>query len=197
MRFVEPVVLYWIRPVTTEVQYHKRRLSSHLSRVDDDYKTAPTKRKDMTVLVPFDGSKLSRTALKRAETFADSRDEELVALTVLPDDQAFAVERGWISSPEEYDISALATRFEEQVTAIAEKATFRHETPDDTEVLTATATDDITRTIRQVAAELDVSVIFIGTENAGRISTPVTSVGSPLSKDPAYDVHIVRHAESV
>lgn len=151
----------------------------------------------MTVLVPFDGSKLARTALKRAETFTDSRDEKLVALTVLPADEAFAVDRGWINSPEEYDVSALAARFEDHVTAIAEEATFRYETPDDTEVLTATPADDITRTIREVAAKLDVSVIFIGTENAGRISTPVTSVGSPLSKDPQYDVHIVRHAESV
>ena len=58
-----------------------------------------------------------------------------------------------------------------------------------------TAIDDITRTVRRVATELDVSIIFIGTENAGRISTPVTSVGSPLSKDPQYDVHIVRHAD--
>jgi len=49
--------------------------------------------------------------------------------------------------------------------------------------------------LRSLGEELDVSVIFIGTENAGRISTPVTSVGSPLSKDPQYDVHIVRHTE--
>ena len=149
----------------------------------------------MTVLTPFDGSKLAKTALKRAETFADSRNEESVALTVFPDDAAFAVERGWVPSEAAYDPEALCQQFEQQVAEISPATTFRYEQPAESEVLTATATDDITRTIREVAAELDVSVIFIGTENAGRISTPVTSVGSPLSKDPQYDVHIVRHTE--
>lgn len=150
----------------------------------------------MTVLVPFDGSELARTALKRAETFAAARDEAVVALTVVPDDRSFAVERGWISSDEEYDVGALSREFEQTVDSICEDVRFRCETPEDGDVLTATAADDITRTIREVAGELDVSVIFIGTENAGRISTPVTSVGSPLSKDPQYDVHIVRHVDS-
>ncbi|MFD1643104.1 universal stress protein [Halohasta litorea] len=149
----------------------------------------------MTVLTPFDGSELAKTALKRAETFADSRDEESVALTVFPDDAGFAVERGWVPSEAAYDPKALCQQFEQQVEEISPATSFRCEQPADSEVLTATATDDITRTIREVAAELDVSVIFIGTENAGRISTPVTSVGSPLSKDPQYDVHIVRHTE--
>jgi hypothetical protein len=36
--------------------------------------------------------------------------------------------------------------------------------------------------------------VFIGSENAGRVSTPVCSVGAPVSEDPRYDVHIVRHA---
>ncbi|WP_253736885.1 universal stress protein [Halohasta salina] len=148
----------------------------------------------MTVLAPFDGSELAETALQRAETFADSRDESVVALTVFPDDPAFAVERGWVDSPDSYEPETLCERFEHRVDELVD-ATYRCETPDSSDVLTATATDDITRTIRQVAAELDVSVIFIGTENAGRISTPVTSVGSPLSKDPQYDVHIVRHTE--
>jgi len=157
----------------------------------------------MTVLTPFDGSELAQTALKRAETFASSRDEAVVALTVFPDDAGFAVERGWVDTEDDYDPETLCQRFEGQVDEISSEATFRCEQPDDSHVLTATATDDITRTIRQVAAELDVSVaaeldvsvIFIGTENAGRISTPVTSVGSPLSKDPEYDVHIVRHTD--
>ena len=149
----------------------------------------------MTVLAPFDGSELAKTALQRAETFAASRGETVVALTVFPDDPAFAVERGWVDAENDYQPETLCERFEGEVAAISSEATFRCEQPDDSHVLTATATDDITRTIRQVAAELDVSVIFIGTENAGRISTPVTSVGSPLSKDPQYDVHIVRHAE--
>jgi hypothetical protein len=34
--------------------------------------------------------------------------------------------------------------------------------------------------------------VFVGSENAGRVSTPISSVGSPVSEDPDYDVHIVR-----
>jgi len=149
----------------------------------------------MTVLAPYDGSKLARTALKRAETFADSRDEEVVAITVVPEDESFAVDRGWVASPDDYGRDTVCAEFGRQVSELCPQATFRCETPTETDEPTSTATDDITRTIRQAAAELDVSVIFIGTENAGRISTPVTSVGSPLSKDPEYDVHIVRHVD--
>ncbi len=149
----------------------------------------------MTVLAPFDGSQLAETALKRAATFGESWDEEIVALTVLPEDPSFAVERGWIDDESEFDPAALRDQFAERVGEIAPEATFRCEIPEDSDVLTATAIDDVTRTVRHVAAELDVSVIFIGTENAGRISSPVTSVGSPLSKDPQYDVHIVRHTD--
>ena len=58
----------------------------------------------------------------------------------------------------------------------------------------ASITTDVIRTIRAVAHELDVSVIFIGSENAGRVSTPVSSVGAPVSEDPGYDVYISRHA---
>lgn len=149
----------------------------------------------MSLLVPFDGSDLSETALRRAQQFAESRNEEIVVLTVVPDDKSFAVERGWIRSGEEYDTAAVCESFASRVAELAPAAEFRCETPEESDVLTATAIDDITRTVRHVAAELDVSIIFIGTENAGRISTPVTSVGSPLTKDPQYDVHIVRHAD--
>jgi len=149
----------------------------------------------MTVLAPFDGSPLAETALKRAATFGTSWDEQVVALTVIPEDPSFAVERGWIDDESEFDLDALSEQFAARVAEIAPESTFRCEVPDDSDVLTATAFDDVTRTVRHVAAELNVSVIFIGTENAGRISSPVTSVGSPLSKDPQYDVHIVRHAD--
>ena len=149
----------------------------------------------MTLLVPFDGSDLAATALKRATEFGATRDEEVVVLTVVPDESSFAVERGWINPGEPFDTNQLCENFKRRVAKIAPEAMFRCETPTESDALTATAIDDITRTVRRVAAELNVSVVFIGTENAGRISTPVTSVGSPLSNDPQYDVHIVRHAE--
>jgi nucleotide-binding universal stress UspA family protein len=149
----------------------------------------------VTLLVPFDGSDLAETALKRAREFATYRDEEVVALTVVPDDETFAEERGWIEPGEPYDPEAVCTAFELRVKEIDDDATFRCEPAMSSEHPTATTIDNVTHTVREVAAELDVTIIFIGSENAGRVSTPVTSVGDPISTDAKYDVHIVRRAE--
>ncbi len=149
----------------------------------------------MTLLVPFDGSALSRTALERASEFADYRDEAVTVLTIVPDDEEFARERGWIEADGTYDQTAVCDEFERKVQEIAPNATYRCERPEASDSMTATVTDDITRMVREVANDVDASIVFIGSENAGRVSTPVTSVGSPVSEDPRYDVHIVRHTE--
>jgi len=149
----------------------------------------------VTLLVPFDGSDLSEAALKRAREFATYRDEEVVALTIVPDDETFAEERGWIESGEPYDPEAVCTAFDLRVKEIDADVTFRCEPATSSEHPTATTIDNVTHTVREVASELDVSIIFIGSENAGRVSTPVTSVGGPLSTDAKYDVYIVRRVE--
>jgi hypothetical protein len=59
----------------------------------------------------------------------------------------------------------------------------------------ATTTLDVVRKIRQVAHEVDAEILFVGSENAGRVTSPLSSVGNPLSEDAAYDIHIVRHAD--
>jgi len=149
----------------------------------------------MTILAPFDGSELSRVSVGRAGEFASVRDEDLVVLTVVPDDEAFAAERGWIGPNESLDTGDLCAEFESIVHDIDQSATFRCEQPEPAGSMTATTVDNITRTVRRVAAELDVSVLFIGSENAGLVSIGDESVGDPLSTDPRYDVHIVRHTE--
>ena len=149
----------------------------------------------MTLLVPFDGSDLAEAALRRAREFASYRDEDVVALTVVPEDESFAEERGWIESGEPYDPEEVCTEFELRVAEIDDDVRFRCEHPPPSEHPTATTIDNVTQTIRQVAAELDVSIIFVGSENAGRVSMPVTSVGGPLSTDAKYDVHIVRRVD--
>jgi len=35
--------------------------------------------------------------------------------------------------------------------------------------------------------------VFLGSDNAGRVVTPVTSVAGTVADDAEYDVHIVRH----
>jgi nucleotide-binding universal stress UspA family protein len=149
----------------------------------------------MVLLVPFDGSELATAALRRATEFAELTDEPLVVLSVVTDDERFARERGWVGEDEPYDPDAIAERLETSAREVAPDATFRREVPTDAGEMAATPLD-VARTIRQVAHEIDASIVFVGSENAGRVSTPITSVGSPVSEDPGYDVHIVRHASS-
>jgi len=148
----------------------------------------------MVLLVPFDGSPLSEAALERATEFSDYTGEEVVVLSVLPDSGEFAVDRGWVDSEGAYDPDAVARTLEERVGELAPDARFRAETPEDVSSM-ASITTDVVRTIRTVAHEESASIIFIGSENAGRVSSPVCSVGDPISEDPQYDVHIVRHTQ--
>lgn len=147
----------------------------------------------MTLLVPYDGSDLSDAALRRAGEFAEYTGEDVVALTVIPDDLQYARERGWLDGSDSFDPDAVADRMAAAVADIEPEAAFRTEVPEEVSSI-ADVTMDVVRTIRTVADEVDASIVFVGSENAGRVSTPVCSVGAPVSEDPQYDVHIVRHA---
>ncbi|WP_324664104.1 universal stress protein [Haloarcula sediminis] len=147
----------------------------------------------MTLLVPFDGSELSEAALERATDFSEFTGEDVLALTVVPDQPEYALSRNWVDAEEPFDPDAVAERFRERVADIAPEAKFRYEVPEDVSSM-ASITTDVTRTIRAIAHEVDASVVFIGSENAGRVSSPVSSVGAPVSEDPGYDVYIIRHA---
>ncbi|ELY72831.1 UspA domain-containing protein [Natronobacterium gregoryi SP2] len=151
--------------------------------------------KDMSLLVPFDGSQLATKALEKASTFGDLLDESVVVLTVIPDDPEYARERGWITQGEPFDSDAIATGMETRAREVAPEATFRVEEVQSDEP-TATATTNVVREIRRVAAEIGTSVVFIGSENAGSVISPQSSVGSPVANDQRYDVYVVRHLES-
>lgn len=148
----------------------------------------------MVYLVPFDGSALSEAALVRAREFANHTGRELIALTVIPSDEEYAGERDWLDSDGSFDPAEIAERLEAHVAEIAPNATFRWEETESVSSLAST-TVDVSRTIRKVAHEAEADVVFIGSENAGRVAAPVTSVGEPVSEDPAYDVFIVRHPD--
>jgi len=146
----------------------------------------------MVMLVPYDGSPLAKAALRRAAEFAEYTGKPVLALSVIPDEPGFAIDRGWIDADEPFDVEVIADRLATEVHEIAPEANVRHEIPEDVSSM-ASVTMDVVRTIRSVAAEVDAAIVFIGSENAGRVSTPVSSVGAPVSEDPQYDVHIVRH----
>ncbi|MFC6718570.1 universal stress protein [Natrialbaceae archaeon GCM10025810] len=145
----------------------------------------------MSLLVPFDGSELATLALEKASRFGDLLDEELVVLTVIPDDAEYARERGWIARGEPFDVEAIEVGMETRVSEVASEATFRTERVSSDEP-TSTATTNVVREIRRVAGEIDASVLFIGSENAGSVIAPQSSVGSPVASDHRYDVYVVR-----
>ncbi len=147
----------------------------------------------MALLVPFDGSELATKALEKAATFGDLLDEEVVVVTVIPDDADYARERGWITRGEPFDHEAIAGGLQSRAAEVAPEATFRTEqvSPDEP---TATSTTEVVREIRRVAVEIDASVVFIGSQNAGSVIAPQSSVGSPVAKGQRYDVYVVRQA---
>ena len=145
----------------------------------------------MTLLVPFDGSALSREALERASELGELRDEEVVVLTVVPDDDEFARNRGWINEGEPFRIEAIQEGLQSRAGEVAPEATFRSEVVDSDEP-TATATTNVVRAIRRVASEINASVVFVGSENAGSVIRPDSSVGGSVASDQGYDVYVVR-----
>ena len=148
----------------------------------------------MTLLVPFDNSPLSTAALKTAAEYGDRTDETVLALTVIPDDMEYALERDWLYDYEAFDTKTIAEKMREAIAEHAPKAEFRYEVVDSDEP-TATPTTDVVREIRRVAGDVGATVVFVGTENAGSVTTPLSSVGGPVANDPQYDVYIVRHAD--
>ncbi|SIR74115.1 universal stress protein [Natronorubrum thiooxidans] len=145
----------------------------------------------MTLLVPFDGSKLARKALEKAATFGDLLDEEVVVLTVIPDDDEYARKRGWITEGEPFDLEAIEAGMKVRAGEVAPEATVRTERVSSDEP-TSTSTTDVVREIRRIAGEIEASVVFIGSENAGSVIAPQSSVGSPVANDQRYDVYVVR-----
>lgn len=149
----------------------------------------------MSLLVPFDASELATAALERAATFGTMLDEEIVVLTVIPDDATYAEERGWITHGEPFDADRIADGLRERAHAVAPEATYRTTSVDSDEP-TATSTTNVVREIRRVAADIEASVVFIGSENAGSVVAPVSSVGGPVASDHSYDVYVVRSSDA-
>jgi len=82
----------------------------------------------VTFLVPYDGSYLSNAALTRATEYAEALDEDVVAVTVIPEDhKGYAIDKNWLDEDEEFDVQTITSSVHEQVVEIAPRASFRHE----------------------------------------------------------------------
>lgn len=143
----------------------------------------------MTLVVPFDGTALAETALVRAVEFDAVFDEGVVAVSVVPNGNIeYARDAGWIGDDERFDMETVTARLRDQVSALAPDAEFRVEVVDQ-----YAAAGTIAKRVRRAAHDEDASMVVIGSENAGRLTVSVTSVGGTIATDDAYDVLIVRN----
>lgn len=157
----------------------------------------------MTYMVPFDGSDLSEAALRKARVHAVALDEappdlskailgekplEVVAVSIVPDSARYARKKGWIEEGEEFRTRTVVERLHRRVTDIDPSASFRFE-----RVGGDARAGTISSELRQKAEDLDAFAVVLGSENAGRIVSPITSVGDSVAADREYDVCIVRH----
>ena len=144
----------------------------------------------MTFVVPFDGSDLSKAALVRAGAFATVLEENVLAVTVIPRRNAdYAANHGWIDPDGAYDLETILNRLGTQIEACSPDATFRHELVD-----RYAPVGTIKNRLRRVIREVDASMVFVGSDNAGRMITALGSVGGGIATGDDYDVVIVRKA---
>jgi len=143
----------------------------------------------MSFIVPFDGSALAKAGLVRACEFANALDERVLAVSVVPKGNArYARERGWIGEDEEFDLQSAVATLRGQVTELCPRSDFRYQVAG-----RHASPGTIAKRLRRAARQADAAMVFIGSENAGRIVSSLASIGSKVAADEAFDVVIVRH----
>ncbi|WP_179213658.1 universal stress protein [Halorubrum vacuolatum] len=143
-----------------------------------------------TYFVPFDGSPLSRTALRRAGELAADETAVLAFIVVPHGNTSWARERDLLEPGEQYDADAIIEAAETAVSSIAPKATFEHAF-----VGKRSVSGRIAGVIRRRAAEADADIVFLGSENAGHIVTSVADVAPSVAATGSYDVYIARRSD--
>jgi nucleotide-binding universal stress UspA family protein len=143
----------------------------------------------MVFLVPFDGSAASEAALARAVEHGQALGDDVVAVSIIPTGAEYAERRKWIRPDEEE--FAVETASSELRRKIEETTDDAERTFDDSGAYTPD--DGLTARVRQVARDVDASVLFVGTDGQDaneRLRTPFGEVVG----DAEYDIHVVRTA---
>lgn len=141
----------------------------------------------MTYLVAYDGSSSSEAALRRATAFAARTDDGLVTVSVLPTDDALAESYGFAADGE-YDPAETAERMETAVRDVAPDADFRAERVDE-----YGGKGRIANRIAEVAADAGAEVVFVGSDDVGRVVRRIAAADE-YGSDPGsgFDVFLVR-----
>jgi nucleotide-binding universal stress UspA family protein len=145
----------------------------------------------MKLFVPYDGSDLAGSALERAGVVAGFLDADVIAATVIPRGNTnYARSHGWIDPGDSFDLEAIVSRLESEVSDIFPAATFRHMTVD-----RYAPTGTIANRLRRMAREAGVAMVFLGSRNVGQVVSSLGSVGTSVARDDAYDLVIVRSTD--
>lgn len=147
----------------------------------------------MTIVAPFDGTPLSKAALRRAGDLAGVFDKRVVAVTVIPNSNArYARSRDWLDDDQPFDPETVVTTLSEEVSSLVPEADFEYEV-----VSRYAQAGEIASKIRRVARNRGADIVVIGSDNAGNIVSNVSSVGSSVAADNEYDLMIVRNTTSL
>ncbi|WP_433629166.1 universal stress protein [Halomicrococcus sp. NG-SE-24] len=147
----------------------------------------------MTLVVPFDGSELSATALRRAAEIDRALGEDVLVVSVVPEgNAAYARERGWLGEDEAFDLDDVVSHLRTRVASVARAAEFRFAVVD-----RYAQPGTIARRIRRMAKDAAATMVFVGSDDAGHVVTSLASVGTSVASDGAYDVVIVRNRTTV
>ena len=142
----------------------------------------------MTFVVPFDGQPRTVAALERAREFADALGTDVLVVSVVPQNNAaYARERDWLPAGEPFDMRTIVSTLREQAHDIAPDAAFEYE-----RCSRSVTGNRIAKPVRKVAKQNDADTVFVGSNEAGRLVTTASSVGSRIATDGAYDVVLVR-----
>lgn len=142
----------------------------------------------MTIVVPFDGSKLAEAALARAGTIQDSLGEDVVAVTIIPrGNTEYAREHGWLDDGAKFDVDAIVSHLRERVELICSGATLEYASVD-----RYASAGVIASRARRLARDAEATMVVVGSQEAGHAIISAASVGGKIALDSAYDVLIVR-----
>jgi nucleotide-binding universal stress UspA family protein len=144
----------------------------------------------MALIVPFDGSPLSRIELVRATQFRAVLDEELLVVSVIPRDNVeYARDKGWLDAAEPFDLDAIVARLRDAVSELAPDADFQHVLVDQYATV-----GTIAGRIKKFARIRGGTIVFLGSKDAGRIINAFT-VGQAIAADRSYDTYIITNED--
>lgn len=142
----------------------------------------------MSFVVPFDGSGLAEAALARAVELGRALDEEVIAVTVIPQrNGTYAREKGWLDEEADFDTDAVEATVRAQIRSIAPEVNLETVSVD-----RYAPPGTIANRLRRFVRNREAAMVFLGSENAGRLVTSISSIGGRLASGDEYDVVIVR-----